>query len=285
MIKRLVCPLLLCVPLSAQMSRPCTQLSVISQDTLGNIREGLSPADQKWFRDKVEKKYPSVCYVAPSPAITLVLRVADSTYQTTRVVRNTESHPIEGEVRDSDGNTADISATEKTSTTTVVPEAKPIYMLTVELRQPDGSYRILHRIRSYGSNAFLGLNPHRPALEEAAKWINGGGLTEQMSLTAPEANASKNRSGSPEGSSAPVVNSQVPSVALLEVSSNPTGAAIEIDGAYVGDTPAAISVSPGGHSIALSKSGFAKWERKINAMPGRVSISPDLESTNTQKPD
>lgn len=57
----------------------------------------------------------------------------------------------------------------------------------------------------------------------------------------------------PSESSRTVVNS------VLEISSTPAGAEIEIDGSYVGDTPTSIQVPAGKHVLKLKKSGYDSW--------------------------
>ena len=64
--------------------------------------------------------------------------------------------------------------------------------------------------------------------------------------------------------------------ALLDLVSTPPGADIEIDGKFVGSTPSSISVSPGDHDIAVKKSGFADWTRKVTVSTGHVNISAQL---------
>jgi len=63
----------------------------------------------------------------------------------------------------------------------------------------------------------------------------------------------------------------------LEISSTPAGADIELDGSFVGNTPSSVGVSPGDHTIRLTKSGYASWERKVKTSTGAVRISPELE--------
>jgi hypothetical protein len=72
MFKRLFVSVVLSTAAIAHASQHCTQFSVVVQDTLKNFKQGLSPDDQKWFRDKVEKKNPSVCYVDPAPRAFLI---------------------------------------------------------------------------------------------------------------------------------------------------------------------------------------------------------------------
>jgi hypothetical protein len=64
--------------------------------------------------------------------------------------------------------------------------------------------------------------------------------------------------------------------ALLDLVSTPPGADIEIDGKFVGSTPSSVSVAPGDHDIAVKKSGFADWTRKVTISTGHVNISAGL---------
>ena len=63
----------------------------------------------------------------------------------------------------------------------------------------------------------------------------------------------------------------------ITVSSTPPNADIEVDGRFVGNTPSMIEVSPGDHSIAIKKSGFQTWERKMTIMSGAINVSAELE--------
>jgi hypothetical protein len=68
-----------------------------------------------------------------------------------------------------------------------------------------------------------------------------------------------------------------PAQASLIVDSTPPGADIEIDGAFVGNTPSTVSASPGSHEIAVKKKGFADWTRTLNVTGGTVHLNADLE--------
>ena len=70
--------------------------------------------------------------------------------------------------------------------------------------------------------------------------------------------------------------------AQITVTSNPSGAEIKWDGAYVGNTPSIIGVSLGDHTIDIQKSGFTVWERNIKVTSGNVAISADLQSAPPQ---
>jgi hypothetical protein len=66
--------------------------------------------------------------------------------------------------------------------------------------------------------------------------------------------------------------------ASLVIDSSPPGADIEIDGAFVGNTPSTVPVTPGSHEIAVKKKGFADWTRKLSVTGGSVHLSAELES-------
>ena len=66
------------------------------------------------------------------------------------------------------------------------------------------------------------------------------------------------------------------STALLDISSTPPGADIEIDGKFVGSTPSSINVTPGDHDVAVKKSGFLLWQKKVSVSPGHINITAEL---------
>ena len=62
------------------------------------------------------------------------------------------------------------------------------------------------------------------------------------------------------------------------MSSMPANADITLDGSFVGNTPSEIDVTPGDHTLTVSKPGFKPWERKFKATGGSVNINAELES-------
>jgi PEGA domain-containing protein len=77
-------------------------------------------------------------------------------------------------------------------------------------------------------------------------------------------------------------NAPIQSDAGVEVSSAPTGADVELDGNFVGNTPSTIGVSQGDHTITLKKNGYKLWEKKIKVSSGNVKISAELEPGNNE---
>lgn len=83
---------------------------------------------------------------------------------------------------------------------------------------------------------------------------------------------------------APSSNAVAPSgpdaVASVQLSSDPAGAEITIDGNYVGNTPSLIKLGPGTHSIRMTMPGYAPWVRSIEIAAGESrNFAATLEKT------
>jgi hypothetical protein len=70
--------------------------------------------------------------------------------------------------------------------------------------------------------------------------------------------------------------------ASLVIDSTPPGADIEIDGAFVGNTPSTVGVEPGSHQIVVKKKGFTDWSKTLSVTGGTVHLSAELEQTPGQ---
>jgi hypothetical protein len=201
----LAASLLLCVAgATAQSKVPCTQFTVVSQDALNNVQQGLSADDVRWFEKELAKKYPGACYAQPAPSVPVVFYITESAavHRGTRVVNQTftQSIPISGTVTDQHTNTSDIDATAyATSTSSVaVPYSFDygIYTLAVERRVNGGKFEVAHTFQQKGlyrtlDGIPLGGRGHHPAyavIEDAVKWLNAGGLTDpnQFVFQAPQ---------------------------------------------------------------------------------------------------
>jgi hypothetical protein len=77
---------------------------------------------------------------------------------------------------------------------------------------------------------------------------------------------------------AQVVPVAVSSATRISINSTPAGADIEVDGAFVGNTPSTIEVATGDHTVTVSKNGFKSWERKLKAGGGNVNLTVELET-------
>jgi hypothetical protein len=66
--------------------------------------------------------------------------------------------------------------------------------------------------------------------------------------------------------------------AKLQLESDPSGADIEVDGSFVGNTPSDVQVAEGDHTVTVKKTGFKNWERKLKVSGGSsVHLNAELE--------
>lgn len=89
----------------------------------------------------------------------------------------------------------------------------------------------------------------------------------------------------PSKNLAPITAQSTPnpaSMASVGIDSTSPGADIEIDGAFVGNTPSTISVALGSHQIAVKKKGFVDWIRTLNVTGGTIHLNAELEQTPGQ---
>ncbi|MGA2905353.1 MAG: PEGA domain-containing protein [Candidatus Korobacteraceae bacterium] len=111
-----------------------------------------------------------------------------------------------------------------------------------------------------------------PKGTEITAYVNGNMPLDPVKF-APVAPATSSVARSPAETSqdTPTTNAQ------LEITSNPVGAEISVDGNFVGDTPSELAVTPGVHTIAIAKHGYKQWERRLTVPGGKVTVLADLE--------
>jgi serine protease Do len=65
--------------------------------------------------------------------------------------------------------------------------------------------------------------------------------------------------------------------AIVSVNSDPAGADIYVDGAFVGNTPSTLHLSAGEHAIKIESSGKKSWERQLEVLKdSKVTLSAAL---------
>ncbi len=70
-------------------------------------------------------------------------------------------------------------------------------------------------------------------------------------------------------------------VASVQLTSDPSGAEITIDGNYVGSTPSSVNVKPGTHAIKIAMTGYLPWVRSIETQGGETrNFIADLKKAN-----
>ena len=198
---KLLILMLLAIPVGAAAKNkdngrpPCaTTYSVIQEDKLGNVQQGISKSkDLKWADKDLEKKYPDVCYAAPDPSVktVFVITVAPATYNGTRVVTTTDTTPTSGTVTDTSGQqVGTYEGTQTSTSSTAVPYSFEYgkFVLTVETFDADGKPVVRRRFQQNGIyrtmyGVPLGGRGHHPAkalIEDAVKWIHTGGLDDPL---------------------------------------------------------------------------------------------------------
>jgi hypothetical protein len=65
--------------------------------------------------------------------------------------------------------------------------------------------------------------------------------------------------------------------AIAEISSDPFGADIEIDGNFVGSTPSSVGIVAGDHTLRISRNGYKRWERPFKSSTGNIKVAAVLE--------
>jgi hypothetical protein len=111
--------------------------------------------------------------------------------------------------------------------------------------------------------------------------------------------ATEGKPPSPPDNGQPPVNSAQPTTAIvpaiqssghgtsqasITIESTPSGADIEVDGAFVGNTPSTVDLAPGTRDITVQKKGFADWTRKLNVTGGSIHLNADLEAAPAAAP-
>ena len=67
-------------------------------------------------------------------------------------------------------------------------------------------------------------------------------------------------------------------VAVMEISSNPEGAEIEVGGAFAGTTPRTKRLAPGEYKIKITMNGYKSWEREIRVEAGEeIPVAVELQ--------
>lgn len=120
-----------------------------------------------------------------------------------------------------------------------------------------------------------------PKGTEITAYVNGDMQLDRAKFQSVQQSVSAPTTAAPTTAAGPSVTSPASvqtAGAQLEVSSNPSGAEIEIDGNFVGSTPSTVGVTAGQHQLAVKKKGFKAWEKKVSVSSGQVKIEAALET-------
>lgn len=73
-------------------------------------------------------------------------------------------------------------------------------------------------------------------------------------------------------------------ITVAAITSTPDAADVDVDGSFVGNTPASVNLAPGDHTVSVHKKGFAEWQRKLKATGGSVRLNAELETAAATDP-
>lgn len=109
-------------------------------------------------------------------------------------------------------------------------------------------------------------------------------IDQDWSAHGPDIRAAAAAAAQSKSSPAPVASvtpASAATTAKVAVASMPDGADIEVDGSFVGNTPSDVEVGAGDHTIAVKKSGFKSWEKKLKVNAGSsIHLKAELEKSN-----
>jgi len=89
-------------------------------------------------------------------------------------------------------------------------------------------------------------------------------------------------SNTPAATAAAPAEDQAPATAMLSINSNQPGAAIEVDGLFVGNAPTTLELAAGVHQVVL-RHGSSVWRRNLQITSGTVTITARLGSPVVQR--
>jgi hypothetical protein len=114
-------------------------------------------------------------------------------------------------------------------------------------------------------------------------WIDGSAGNNPIKLEYLGSSALSVSNTQPQAT--PTAHTQPQSTAITEptgvatalaINSTPSGADIQLDGNFVGNTPSTLRVQPGKHYIVVKKQGFQDWVREMAFSGGNVTLNAEL---------
>jgi hypothetical protein len=119
------------------------------------------------------------------------------------------------------------------------------------------------------------------SVQEACEAIDSDWAAHGAAMRAAAAAAAQSKVPVPQVAATPTPAVVAPVAGKVSVTSVPDSADIEVDGSFVGNTPSDVQVSEGDHTVAVKKSGFKNWERKLKVSAGSsVHLNAELEKAD-----
>lgn len=155
--------------------------SVVYLDRLNNTNNGIPPKSLKDVQKKLSQ-YGDVCYAGDKKSdLLFFIHTTPAVYHGTRVYTNDSTSTAT--TTDANGNSATAAAS--SSSTTAVPYSVDysVFILDIEVQQPDGSFRILRTLDQKGLYHAMysigygkGKHPITNVIDAGARWLHENNL-------------------------------------------------------------------------------------------------------------
>jgi len=109
-----------------------------------------------------------------------------------------------------------------------------------------------------------------PQGTEITAYVDGDKVFESASAQLPSI---------PEPTLSAPVQLAAPATTELSLVSTPDGADIEVDGAFVGNTPSTVTLASGEHTVRVSKKGYQSYEKNLHTSGGKINLRAELDVT------
>lgn len=144
-------------------------------------------------------------------------------------------------------------------------------------QQPDGTSKLIINVqhKNEGKNASFSFNAGD---RMANKFFDQVG--EELARESTQKVAAKPEAAHVEAppDAQPTSLKEQPPTGKIMVISAPDGADVTVDGNFVGNAPATLSLAPGKHTISIAAAGFKPWSKELTVVSGsEVKLNAALE--------
>lgn len=214
----------------------------------GGMTAGMSKEQGKWY-EKNKKDYAAVCLDGEKPDYVVVWSSRFS----------------------SEGEPEPIIFSGATTGVAQPVESERVYLSIfrepdVKRAQADKSYQARPVYYTHHESWWTYRKSHQMAMEDALKFLAQAPLNGDL----PQ--------GTSEGAQKSTAPSDSQQTGTVTVTSTPDGADVYADGAFVGNAPAILKLSPAKHTIRVGMRGYKGWDREITVQPGsQLNLKAALE--------
>lgn len=217
----------------------------------GGMTAGMSKEQGKWY-EKNKKDYAAVCLDGEKPDYVVVWSSRFS----------------------SEGEPEPIIFSGATTGVAQPMESERVYLSVfrepdVKRAQADKSYQARPVYYTHHESWWTYRKSHHMAMQDALKFLAQASVNTDQPQGAPETPGKSAETGDPQ------------QTGTVTVTCTPDGADVYADGAFVGNAPAMLKLSPGKHTIRVGMRGYKGWDREITVQTGsQLNLKAALEKEN-----